>query len=133
MFFEADALSFARAEQLIACVFGGSIYLISVNRWHNVLFPVLGRGSASYATLLKQLLLESEPFMPRVGEVKWDPGGFPQGEGLFSAGEQEKEKGLRKQRKASPAHNDRLTVMDSGAFSSLHVNVSQTWCRVKRC
>lgn len=130
--FEADALSFAQTEQLIGCVFGGSIDLISVNRWHNVLFPVSGGGSASYATMLKPLLLESEPFMPRVGEVKRDPGDFPQGEGLFGAREQGKEKGLCKQCEASPADNERLTVMDSGAFSSLHVNVLQICCRVKR-
>lgn len=51
--------------------------------------------------------------------MKWDPGGFPQGEGLFSGGAQGEEGGLRKQCAASPAYNERLTVMDSGDFSSL--------------
>lgn len=86
-------------------------------------FPRFGRGSARYATLLKRLLIEGEPFMPK-GRVKWDPGGFPQGEGLFSGGAQGEEGGLRKQCAASPAYNERLTVMDSGDYSSLHVNVA---------
>lgn len=96
MLFEAGALSFAQTEKLIGCAFGGSIDLTSVNWWHTVLFPGLGRASVSYATLQGPLLLEREPFMPRVGEVKWDLGHFPQSEGLFSVGEEGKEK------KASP-------------------------------